>query len=143
MDFVYRNISEAEDPSLRCLCVETFSFMASKSDTLKELYKKPDALKESTEQVGRMISSNREDEKAKTKILEAISTIFDHHGSTTDLEISMICEKLFHHLSDDPVKFFMKFARQPFFGLRYGAMKVLCNVSKFSWIEQDFALCAG
>ena len=142
MNVVYQNISN-EDPALRCLCVETVAFIASKSDALKELYKNPDDLKKSTEKIGEMIKSNREDEKAKSKILDAVAMIFDHSISSNDVEISMICEKLFHHLSSEPVNFLMEIARQPFFGLRYGALKVLSNVSNFTWVEQDMALCAG
>ena len=77
MNVVYQNISN-EDPTLRCLCIETVAFIASKSDALKELYKNPDALKKSTEKIGEMIKSNREDEKAKSKILDAVAMIFDH-----------------------------------------------------------------
>lgn len=142
MNVVYQNMSN-EDPTLRCLCVETLAFIASKCDALKELYRNPDALKESTEKIGEMIQSNREDEKTKSKILDAVAMIFDHGTSSSDFEVSMICEKLFHHLSNEPVRFLMEIARQPFFGLRYGALKVMCNVSNFTWVEQDMALCAG
>ncbi|XP_066927619.1 26S proteasome non-ATPase regulatory subunit 5-like [Clytia hemisphaerica] len=140
LTFIYENLS-SPDTSIRCLCVETLAFISSRSDALKELYKHPDSLKESTEKIGQMVASHAEDEQTKSKILVAVATMFLHDPA--DVELSMICEKLFHHLSSEPVRFLMDLAKQPFLAIRYGALKLFCNVSKFSWVEQDMALCAG
>jgi len=140
MGVVYENLSNP-DQTLRCLCVETLAFIASKKDALKELNKSPDSLKASIKTIGKLINSPVESEDSKGRYLESIAMIFCHNPA--DVEISMICEKLFHNLSLEPVNFLLDFAQQPFLQIRYGTLKVLRNVSSFPWVEQDMALCAG
>lgn len=141
VDAVFENLKNS-DPTLRCLCAETIAFLCSKGDAIKLLYSRPDLLKNAVKTMGRIVASPAESELTKTRVLESFARMMAH--DSFDVEICMICEKLFQYIStSDPVTYIFNLAQQPFMDVRYGALEVLKNVSVFSWVEQDMALCAG
>lgn len=138
---MFENLKNDDNPSLRCLCAETIGFLCAKSDALKLLYNKPDLLKRAVNIMGKVVVAPRETDILKARILESFATMIAHDPG--DVEISMICEKLFQQISHEPIGYLLKLAQQPFLEIRYGALKTLISVSVFSWVEQDMALCAG
>lgn len=91
--------------------------------------------------MGKMAASPVETDIFKGRVLDSLANMITH--DPCDVEISMICEKLFQQISQEPISYLLNLAQQPFLEIRYGALKVLASVSVFSWIEQDMTLSAG
>lgn len=130
---------QGEDEVLRCLCAETIAFICSKSDGLKIIYRESDAIKEAVRFMAKIISNPGEDDYVRKRIIQSLAGVFDHNPE--DIEIFMICEKLYRHLDDNPIKLLMSLAQKPFVEVRYGGLTLLRNISKYSWVEQDMVLC--
>lgn len=131
----------SEDPSIRCLCAETIAFIGAKPEGLKILNSNPDRLKRCVRVMAKMIMNPGEDDYIRSRTAASLSSMFDH--CYQDVEVSMICEKLFRQIDQHPISYLFKLAQQPFSELRYCSLKLLAAVSRYSWAEQDFVLCAG
>ena len=132
---------QSNDPSLRILCVETISITASTSQGLKLLYENPDALKKAVSNMGKMASGFVEGDHSRRRAIDALTIIFSQDSG--DVEASLICEKLYRYLDENAMFFLFSLIKQPFMELRFGALKLLLVLSRYNWIEQDMALCAG
>ena len=123
------------------LCVETICHIMANPTALKMMFSKPEQLKHSVKNIGAMFSSASEDMAVRERALEAIAEVFTHEVS--NVEVSNICEKIYQNLGEQPMQMIFEIIKQPFPALKYGGYKLLCGLSKYSWAEQDIALCAG
>jgi len=131
----------SDDPSLKSLCAETIAVICSTTDGLKLLYTNPDTLKSASRTMGEMVLSFAVGEHGRRRTLDSLVLMFDHDSDND--EASMICEKLYRYLASHPMKFLFNLLKQPYSELRYGTFNLLKVLAKYSWVEQDVALCAG
>jgi len=139
---IFEDVSRSEDPTLSCLCAETISFICSKGEGLKVLYStEADALKDVITTMTEIVTNPGEDDYSRQRTLESLTSMFNH--DVNDVELTNICEKLYRCLADVPMNYLFKLVQIPFAEIRHGGFALLGHISKYSWVEQDMALCPG
>lgn len=132
----------SHDATMRCLCAETISFICSRDEGLKVMYNSElDSLKDVIRIMTKIISNPGEDDYARERTLQSLTTMFEH--DVHDVELSMMCEKLYRYIDDDPMLFLFNLAKIPFAEIRHGSFALLANISKYNWVEQDMVTCPG
>lgn len=139
--FVIDGLSSS-DASLRALCAETIGQISTSGASVKLLHERHiSEMKQAYQRIGAMCASGSEDFAVKCRVVDAVGQVFSHDGS--DVEISMMCEKVYRNLREHPMKLLFELLQHPFPELKASAYRLLCGVLKYSWAEQDVALSPG
>ena len=128
------------DLALMNVAVETLGVLGLTDAGLKALFANTAHITAVMQGLHRHVESAVMD--SRERALDSLASIFYSSESPTE-ELVELVKDAYDKFAARPMEMLMSVAKQPFQGLRCGALKVLQSLAKYKWAQEDMVQCAG